>query len=579
MRLKQITAAILPLTGFSASPLAAQSVTLSPAPEWTTCAAEDAICDAPANGLIRYGAGKKFVYRIAPGPVPCNNATFGDPILGTAKTCAVAIPAGSTVPAHRALSATSSLAPAPITDPRARLGINLAPTIYWSGEQSFANQMLGAEWRLPAQGWGYASGAMVKDGEPVEVKPGSPMIAFLTPPAAAATSDAAETRCTWKGKGRVSVSGPRRDTSRKGNSLSFVWPRNIPQKQTVQFEVQESVVSDPIRSIDCRLTTDAPDAIYAPQLLAYLKPFGVLRFLDWSSANGNPAAVTWATRGKPAGLSIGGSDGVALEYQIGLTNAVGASPWFTVPLNADADYQQRMAQMVHDQVPAGRPVYVELSNEVWNYQFGQAHQLQKEGVAAKLSDNAFQSAQYRYAQRVIDLMAVWSKVYADRPRDLVRVVATQAGNPWVGEILMDWNGGKLRGSVDAIAIAPYFTVDLAAGGDMVARLADASRSQIAREATAYAALAKRTGKRLIGYEGGQHLIDPARLDTMVAANRDPRMERIYSDYLAGWSKVSGGDLLTLYSATGSISGHGAWGLREYAGQPLSETPKLRGVLH
>jgi hypothetical protein len=55
------------------------------------------------------------------------------------------------------------------------------------------------------------------------------------------------------------------------------------------------------------------------------------------------------------------------------------------------------------------------------------------------------------------------------------------------------------------------------------------------------------------------------------------MEGIYRRYLDGW-RAAGGDTFVLYSATGSISRHGAWGLREYAGQPLSETPKLRGVV-
>jgi hypothetical protein len=203
-------------------------------------------------------------------------------------------------------------------------------------------------------------------------------------------------------------------------------------------------------------------------------------------------------------------------------------------------------------------------------------------MAAKLSENPFQAAQYRYAQRIIGMMAIWSSVYKDRPRDLVRVVATQAGNPWVGEILMDWKGGALRGSVDAIAIAPYFSIDLAKGGTPAAprvdQLATAAQSIIAKEATAYAALAKRTGKRLIAYESGQHLVDPERVDLMQAFNRDPAMTAIYRRYLKDWRAVSGGDLMTLYAATGPFTKYGAWGLREYAGQPLAATPKLRGVL-
>jgi len=565
MRYALIAAAIF--TGWT-SPATAQSVTIAPAPEWRSCAAEGATCASRSGALVRYGAGTTYAYQVVNGAKVCANYVFGDPAPGVVKTCAIASPPAVTVPK---LTPTAAPVPAPVqaADPRAKLGINVANTAYWSAEHTFANQAAILEWRDPIGGWAYVAADRLRDGIPATIEPGHPLLAYLTPPAAAWRGEGPETRCAWAGTGTVTVGGA---TGKQ--SATFRWPKTTTPVQTVSLTIAATSATDPIRDIDCR--EPAEKGVFSAQLLDFLKPFGVIRFLDWSSANGNPASVTWATRGVPRGNAHSGSDGIALEHQIALVNAVGSSPWFTVPMNADADYQQRMAQMVHDTVPAGRPVYVELSNEVWNYQFGQAHQAQKEGLAAKLSDNAFQAAQYRYAQRVIDLMAVWSKVYADRPRDLVRVVATQAGNPWVGEILMDWDGGKLRSSIDAIAIAPYFTVDLAAGGEVVTRLGEAARSQIAKEVTAYAALAKRTGKRLIAYEAGQHLVDPARVDAMKAANRDPRMEAIYAGYIADWGKVSG-DLMTLYLATSPITGYGAWGLREYAGQPMAETPKLRGV--
>ena len=461
----------------------------------------------------------------------------------------------------------------------AKLGINVASLTYYGNEPIFANQALGSPW---LESWkGIPADRLRPDGMPLSVEPGHTLNAILVPPAPVYTGGKTATRCTWKGTGTIGVGGELAQAGFPGDHrLDFAWAHGKPPR--VWLELKSSSAADPVRDLDCRLRSDAPDAVFAPALIEYLKTFGVLRFLDWSSANGNPAIVTWATRGQPHGLSISASDGVALEYQIALANTVGSSPWFTVPLNADADYQRRMAQMVHDRIPAGRPVYVELSNETWNYGFGQAHQLQKEGVAATLSENPFQAAQYRYAQRVIDLMAIWSAVYKDRPRDLVRVVATQAANPWVGEILMDWKDGAIRNSVDAIAIAPYFSLDMAKAGTPAAprvdQLAAAAQSIIAKEATAYAALAKRTGKRLITYEAGQHLVDPDRVDLMKAFNRDPGMTAIYQRYLKDWRAVSGGDLMTLYSATGPISKFGAWGLREYAGQPLAETPKLRGVL-
>jgi len=542
---------------------------------WIECARENESCVMPVvrPTQVRFGSGDKFIYKDVNDSIFCSaNAFGGDPAPNVVKTCSYSS-ATPTAP-------TINIPGKPIAA-RDRLGVNVAPLIYWSGEQTFVNQAMGAEWRDPTRGWGYVAGDTLKDGVPAFVEAGHPIITYLTPPAAAATSDGATTRCTWTGSGQVTLGGERRDVSRTGNSLTFVWPRRVPSQQVVMFEIQESQAADPIRSIDCRLTTDSADAIFATQLLDYLKPFGVLRFLDWSSANANPASVTWATRGTPGGLRLGGSDGVALEYQLGLAKAVGSSPWFTIPWNADADYHRRMAQMVHDTLPAGKPVYVEISNEVWNYQFGQAQQAQKEGLQRKLSENGFGANIARYAQKITEFMPIWSEVFKDRPSDLVRVAATQAGNVSVGNEIMVWNNGAVVPYIDAVAIAPYFQVDPTTMTDnqlanMALVAAEANR-QIAVQSAAYKILTARYGKRLITYEGGQHQVDE-NIKRTEAINRDPQMEQIYRQYLTNWQGLTG-DLFTLYAATGPISRFGAWGLREYAGQPTTETPKLRGALN
>ena len=59
--------------------------------------------------------------------------------------------------------------------------------------------------------------------------------------------------------------------------------------------------------------------------------------------------------------------------------------------------------------------------------------------------------------------------------------------------------------------------------------------------------------------------------------RSPLMYDMYKRYLTTW-QTEIGDTMTLYSATGVISQYGAWGIREYAGQLLSETPKRRAAL-
>jgi|GEM_PF-831025 len=106
------------------------------------------------------------------------------------------------------------------------------------------------------------------------------------------------------------------------------------------------------------------------------------------------------------------------------------------------------------------------------------------------------------------------------------------------------------------------------------------------------------GLHLIAYEGGQHLTplsalgvqcnqwnsDPAcppyrAIQSLyVAANRDPRMGQMYTDYLNAWQR-EGGELFAHYHA---ISQHGpnygSWAAKEYVGQPNSAAPKYQAIL-
>ena len=51
------------------------------------CARENGKCQCK-NGTVRYGANGKFKTKtVKGGSIKCNNATFGDPIVGTVKDC------------------------------------------------------------------------------------------------------------------------------------------------------------------------------------------------------------------------------------------------------------------------------------------------------------------------------------------------------------------------------------------------------------------------------------------------------------------------------------------------------------
>ena len=91
--------------------------------------------------------------------------------------------------------------------------------------------------------------------------------------------------------------------------------------------------------------------------------------------------------------------------------------------------------------------------------------------------------------------------------------------------------------------------------------------------------------KLIAYEGGQGLVDfTTKTDDefpnplLFAANRDQRMQGIYTNFLSGW-KTEGGDLMMLYTAPRTFTKHGPWGLKEYITQPANAAPKYQAVLN
>ncbi|MFZ5457002.1 MAG: LamG-like jellyroll fold domain-containing protein [Pseudomonadota bacterium] len=55
---------------------------------WVSCANENQTCSFPGTAQVRYGANGRFNTRTATGSIQCSNAVFGDPISGTAKSCA-----------------------------------------------------------------------------------------------------------------------------------------------------------------------------------------------------------------------------------------------------------------------------------------------------------------------------------------------------------------------------------------------------------------------------------------------------------------------------------------------------------
>ena len=457
--------------------------------------------------------------------------------------------------------------------PPTTIGVSLSPPTYYLGTRSLANLAAAANWGA-SDHRKLGPDDVDQDGNIKRVPAGVSFSRLMTLPNIGTRT--AKIRCTWKGKGDFRPLARRVQNVSLGNG-TFTFTLNNEQPSAggnVMLTVASVDPSDPIRDIDCREADMPASTRFDPEYLDSLRGFKVIRFMDWQNSNAN-APVTWATRHLPNVIDNIGADGVAIEDMVALAKQTGAEPWFNMPWNADDDYYARFARMVHDGLP-DRTIYVELGNEVWNHAFRVSAQAQREGLAANLSSDPNEAGLRRYAQRLAHVMDIWKKVYADRPGRLVRVAACQNGD-WCAKAVLGY--ADTASHVDALATAPYFggrlSVTPFSSADELFAALDPEIERTFTNALQAKAVASQYRKRYIAYEGGQHLIfrDVA-FEQQV--ERDPRMYNAYKKYLDFW-RTKIGDTIALYNSSGKISRFGAWGLVEYAGQPLSEAPKMRAV--
>ncbi len=87
--LPELIEAIVLSPAFRATPTVTDFSANTPSSTWMFCANENQVCRFVGTKRVRYGAGSTWAERPFTESVECNNATFGDPIANTLKTCEV----------------------------------------------------------------------------------------------------------------------------------------------------------------------------------------------------------------------------------------------------------------------------------------------------------------------------------------------------------------------------------------------------------------------------------------------------------------------------------------------------------
>lgn len=425
---------------------------------------------------------------------------------------------------------------------------------------------------------------------------------------------------SFEGTGVIEVAGRATGVRYGKGQVSFDY---TPGSGSVDIRIQRINTTDPPRNITVVKSDDAErfarGAVFNPAWTARIGPFRALRFMDWIETN-NSVLSNWADRPKPQDVTYAG--GVPLEVMVQLANELEVDAWFNMPHLADDAYVRAFAEAVRETLDPKLKIYVEFSNEVWNWQFAQARWADAMAQARWGQQDKWMQF---YGLRAAEVARIWSEVYADAaPERLVNVISSQTG--WLGleaetltaplaqaeglaapaeafdaYAVTGYFGGILgtearaalvggwlsesRAKAEARADAEGLTgqaktdfvnahqfefatelagrelQDGAVSGDVGDTLADL----LGRVWPYHAQVARASGLDLIMYEGGTHAVGiGARVDDAALTaflhhfNYSPEMAALYQTLLEGWEAV-GGQLFTAYSDVYAPTKWGSWG--------------------
>lgn len=311
--------------------------------------------------------------------------------------------------------------------------------------------------------------------------------------------------------------------------------------------------------------------IWKQSFLDRLAPFNTLRFMDWNQTNGC-SVWQWAQRTTMGYNCQNEKSGVAYEYIIDLCNSQNKNVWICVPHMATQDYITQMATLFRDQLHADLDIYIEYSNETWNWSFDQFAWIQDDFTWLDPSFphndlyDANRSIYYNAGKLADRAFALWNQAFGSESSRIKRVLACQGGNIWVAEEMIDAVGDNF----DFLSPDWYFgaseQTNFSANVD-AQEVIDSCRVDFYEnrwvDNLAHYTLAEQLGKKVVAYEGGQHTtangnVDFWGLQAFYDAQTDPAMYELYDDIL-DTLRYRGAAMVMAYTLGGSNGPYGSWG--------------------
>ncbi len=364
----------------------------------------------------------------------------------------------------------------------------------------------------------------------------------------------------YDGTGTISLFGSINVISSTNGRLEFI-PNN---SSTIALNIWASDINDPIQNIRLLRIQDEFDDLelhpYYSMFLDKISPFEILRFMDWQSTNNNPI-IEWDERRESGYFTYSGDTGVPHEEIINLANYTQKDVWICVPHLADDNYIEQMANLYHDQLDSSITIYLEYSNEVWNWGFSQAHY--------NYQNKPYNLQRGRaYAERSKHVFDIWHGIFQDEECRVQRVLGMQSrNNLFNAQILAqldpeDWDIGSPTF---------YFHLDESNSGNPVLAASSSAQDVMTNGLNTWRSRIPNYkidfhnihmyGKKMLTYEGGQHYVgngDPYQNAIWDAQNTD-EMYDLYMevlDSMRNWGCLAAVHF-NLASHNNSI--YGSWG--------------------
>ena len=416
-------------------------------------------------------------------------------------------------------------------------------------------------------------------------------------------------RAEWSGEGEITFGAAPIETGTTEDGRSYAL-LDVAEDQSLHIRINDTNPDDYIRDIQVFMPGYEGQSLemenwqpgddespFHPLFLERLQPFDTLRFMQWQQVNEDDRDVLTAADLRPATHANQGStdrssfNGVSVEYQVQLANDLGSNAYFNMPHQADDGYILAFAEYVRDNIHDDAQVFVEYSNEVWNYAFGFEANAWI-GEQQDLPENAGQSFMDVWAQEARRDFAIWSDVFTGQEDRLTRVAAGQQNNPWLTGQLLE----RMDGQFDAVSSTSYAGLGTAnidwidettTQDDIIDWVLENSVPYSLQTQAAHVEMAEQYSASLgrdisfVTYEGGSHLdaFGTPYQDLVHSVQDNPRFAEVYAALLNGMDQL-GVDMHTQYvfTSTGQASPWGEFGVLHEMDTPLEDAHEYRALV-